>query len=118
MKAIKELFTTIQSGDNKFEVWVQRPNTKGHIIIALNFDPMTYPNFIKAIEALDYVCLLRCKTDTEYSFMQLAFIQSKSQLNAYFVNFIEELPELMHEHVEKQTPINRKQLGNGTAGHN
>lgn len=104
--SIRKPFSVIKNDSGSIEVWLQRPDKTGKLIITANFDAMSYPDFIKSIEALPYLTLMGCKESEGVSFIQIELTGDDS-----FTSFIEELPELIYSHVENKESINRIHQG-------
>lgn len=91
-------FTVISSPDDKFKIWVQRPMSNGRIVCTCGFSLKRRMAFVDAIDKLLYVSVEETKNiDEDMSHIMLHVESNKST-----VRLIEDLPELMEQHLKNE----------------
>lgn len=84
-------YTTITSPDNRFKVWISRPNNLGQVVLNLSFSLVGRMPFVDGIDALDYVSVDSVlNIDRDLSHVRLTMANNKDA-----VKLIDDLPDLM-----------------------
>ncbi len=88
-------FTVISSPDDKFKIWIQRPVSDGRIVCTCGFSLKGRMAFVDAIDKLPYISVEEYNSiDEDMSHIILRVEETKNA-----VRLIEDLPELMEQHL-------------------
>lgn len=116
MESKKKPFVTIQDRSNNEMFWVPRPTANGNMTCTAGFNVMKYLPFVDAVNNLKYASVNNISAvDNEMSIVLIQLTEDNC-----FSKFIEDIPELIFQHVEMAQPTEVVHQGKNkdSDGHN
>lgn len=88
-------FSTIESENGQYKIWIGRPDNNGELIITTSFNLSQYSSFQEGLKNITYAEILKIE-HMEYSSLKVKLIKDRS-----LGTFLEDLADLVYNCVER-----------------